>query len=56
MLIKGSKVKWNSEARDYFDQIKKYLTEASVLINPDYSKEFSIFYFASSDTLVVVFL
>jgi hypothetical protein len=27
-----------------------------VLINPDYSKEFLIFYVASSDTLVFVFL
>jgi hypothetical protein len=32
------------------------LTEAPVLINPDYSKEFLIFYFASNDTLVVVLL
>jgi hypothetical protein len=32
------------------------LTEAPVLIKPDYSKEFFIFSFASFDTLVVVFL
>jgi hypothetical protein len=32
------------------------LTEAPVLIIPDYSKEFRIFSFASFDTLVVVLL
>jgi hypothetical protein len=32
------------------------LTEAPVLINPDYSKEFLIFSFSSFDTLVVVLL
>jgi hypothetical protein len=32
------------------------LTEAYVLIIPDYSKEFMIFSFTSSDTLVVVLL
>jgi hypothetical protein len=32
------------------------LTEAPVLISPDYSKDFLIFYFASFDTVVVVLL
>jgi hypothetical protein len=32
------------------------LTEAPILIIPDYSKEFLIFSFASHDTLVVVLL
>jgi hypothetical protein len=32
------------------------LTEAPVLISPDYSKDFLIFSFASSDTVVVVLL
>jgi hypothetical protein len=56
MLRKGNEVKWTVEARDSFDQIKQALTEAPVLINPDYSKEFLIFSFASYDTLVVVLL
>jgi hypothetical protein len=56
MLRKGSEVKWIVESRNSFDQIKRDLTEAHVLIIPDYSKEFLIFYFASSDTLVVVLL
>jgi len=32
------------------------LTEAHVLISPNYSKDFLIFSFASSDTVVVVLL
>jgi hypothetical protein len=56
MLRKGNEVKWTLEARNYFDQIKKALTEALVLIILDYSKEFMIFSFTSNDTLVVVLL
>jgi hypothetical protein len=56
MCRKGNEVKWTIETRDSFDQIKQALTEAPVLISPDYSKEFLIFFFASYDTLVVVLL
>jgi hypothetical protein len=56
MLNKGSEVRWTSEARNSFEQIKKELTEPHVLISPDYSKGFLIFSFASSDTLAVVLL
>jgi hypothetical protein len=45
MLRKDSEIKWTVEARDYFDQIKKSLTEAPVLVSPDYSKDFLIFFF-----------
>jgi hypothetical protein len=31
MLRKGNAVKWTAESRNYFDQIKKALTEALVL-------------------------
>jgi hypothetical protein len=56
MLEKGNEVKWTVEPRESFDQIKISLTEAVVLINPDYSKDFLIFSFASFDTVVVVLL
>jgi hypothetical protein len=56
ILRKGNEVKWTAESRDSFDHIKKALIEAPVLINPDYSKEFLIFSFASFDTLVVVLM
>jgi hypothetical protein len=54
MLRKGNEVKWTTESRNSFDQIKKALTEAHVFINPDYSKYFLIFYFSSFDTVVVL--
>jgi hypothetical protein len=56
MLRTGNEVKWTVELRESFDQIKKALTKAHVLIRPDYSKDFLIFSFASFDTLVVVLL
>jgi hypothetical protein len=56
MLKEGNEVKWTAESRDSFNQIKRVLNEAHVLINPDYSKEFLIFFFPSSITLVVVLI
>jgi hypothetical protein len=56
MLRKGNEIKWTSESRNSFDQIKKALTKAPVLISPDYSKEFLIFSFASFDTVASVLL
>jgi hypothetical protein len=56
MLRKGNKVKWTTEPRASFDQIKKALTEAPVLTSPDYSKEFLIFSFASFDTMATALL
>jgi hypothetical protein len=56
MLRKGNEVKWTAEPRASFDQIKRALTEAPVLISPDYSKEFLIFSFASFDIVVEVLL
>jgi hypothetical protein len=56
MLRKGNEVKWTIEPRGSFDQIKRALTEAPVLISPDYSKDFLIFSFASFDTMAVVLL
>jgi hypothetical protein len=56
MLRKGNEFKWTTESRNSFDQIKKALTEAPVLISPDYSKDFLIFSFASFDTAVNCFI
>jgi ribonuclease HI len=56
MLRKGNEVKWTTEPRESFVQIKKALTEAPVLISPDYSKDFLIFSFASCDTVAAVLL
>jgi hypothetical protein len=56
MLRKGNEIKWTVESCNSFDQIKKALTEAHVLISPDYSKDILIFSFASFDIVVVVLL
>jgi hypothetical protein len=55
-LRNGNEVKWTTEPKEYFVQIKKALTEAPVLISPDYSKDFLVFSFSSFDTVVVVLL
>jgi hypothetical protein len=56
MLKKGIEVKWTTDPKESFVQIKKALTEAPVLISPDYSKDFLIFSFASFHTVAVVLL
>ena len=56
MLKKYHEVKWTTEAKKYFEKIKQALTEAPVLVSPDFSKDFRTFSFASEDTLVVVLL
>jgi hypothetical protein len=56
MLRKGNEVKWSTESKNSFEQIKKALTEAPLLISPDYTKDFMIFSFASFDTVVAVLL
>jgi hypothetical protein len=56
MFKKENEVKWTSEPKEYFVQIKKALTEAPMLISPDYSKDFLFFSFASFDTVATVLL
>ena len=56
MLRKDQEVKWTTEARASFEKIKQALTEAPVLVSPDFSKYFLTFSFASQDTIVVVLL
>ena len=56
MLKKDQEVKWTAEAINSFEKIKIALTEAPVLVSPDFSKEFLTFSFASEDTLATVLL
>jgi hypothetical protein len=56
ILRKWNEVKWTTEPRESFNQIKKALTEAPVLISPDYSMYFLIFSFSSLDIVAVVLL
>jgi hypothetical protein len=53
VLRKGNEVKWTTESRESFNQIKKELNEALVLTIPNYSKDFLIFSFDSFDTVAV---
>ena len=56
MLKKDQEVKWTAEANNSFEKIKKALTEAPVLVSPDFSKYFLNFSFTSQDTIAVVLL
>jgi hypothetical protein len=56
MLKKDAKIKWDPESRQSFEQVKRALTEAPVLISPDFTKDFYLFSFASEHTIAVVLL
>lgn len=56
MLKKDTRIKWNIEAKQYFDLVKHALTKAPILISPDFTKDFIIFSFASKHTIVFVLL
>ena len=54
MLIKDNDIKWTMEARKSFSDIKKDLTEAPILISPNFTKDFQISSFAYEHTIVGV--
>jgi hypothetical protein len=56
MLKKDTKIKWTIEAKNFFDQVKQALTQAPVLISPDYTKDFLLFSFSSEHTIAIVLL
>jgi len=56
MLKKGADFKWTAEVKKSFEEIKKALTQAPVLISLNFTKEFLIFTFASEDTIAGVLL
>jgi hypothetical protein len=56
MLKKGAEVKWTDSARNSFQDIKRAIIESLILINPDYSKTFYVFSFASYDTVAAFLL
>ena len=43
MLKKDTKIKWDSEYKQSFEQVKHALTQALVLISPDFTKDFYLF-------------
>jgi hypothetical protein len=56
MLKKDIKIKWDSESRQSFEQVKRALTESLVLISPDFTKDFYLFSFSSEHTIAAVLL
>ena len=56
MIRKGNGIKWTPEARQSFSKIKTALTQALVLISPDFEKDFQIYSFASEHTVAGVLL
>jgi len=56
MLKKDVKIKWDTESRQSFEQVKRALTQAPVLISPDFIKDFYLFSFASEHTIAVILL
>jgi hypothetical protein len=56
MLKKDTKIKWDVESKQSFEQVKHALTQSPVLISPDYTKDFYLFSFASEHTIAAVLL
>jgi hypothetical protein len=56
MLKRDNEVKWITEAKEYFEYVKKAIGEAPVLASLDYTKEFLIFSFTSEHIVAVVLL
>jgi hypothetical protein len=56
MLRKGSEIKWTSESKKFFEDIKVALTKATVLASPNFAKDFILFSFSSEHTIVGVLL
>jgi hypothetical protein len=55
-LRKENEIKWTTEARKSFDDIKRALTETPVLVSLYFSKYFMMFSFASKHTIVGILL
>ena len=56
ILKKDTKINWNAESKQSFEQVKHALTQAPVLISPEYTKDFYLFSFASEHTITAVLL
>lgn len=56
MLRKDSTLRWTVEAKQSFEAIKQALTKTTVLISPDFQKDFIIFSFPSERTIAAVLL
>ena len=55
MLRKDHEIKWTVEAKKSFKDIKQAISEALVLVSPDFNNFFLIFSYASEHTVATVF-
>jgi hypothetical protein len=56
LLKKETMFRWDEKAIKSFEEIKYVISQALVLVSPDYSRDFIIFSFASPDTIACVLL
>jgi len=56
MLKKENDIRWNLEENQSFEDIKKAISEALVLLSPEFSKDFLIFSFSSENIVEGVLL
>ena len=56
MIRKDHEIKWTVGAKKAFKGIKQAISEAPVLISPNFEKDFLVFSYASEHTVVVVLL
>ena len=54
LLKKDVAFKWGNETNRSFEYIKNAISQSSILISPDFSRDFIIFSFASQDTIAVL--
>lgn len=56
-MMKGNKTfKWSDTRKKAFGDIKDAITKALVLVHPDYTKEFIIYYYASKHTMSAILM
>jgi hypothetical protein len=56
MLRKGNEIKWNPEAKNYFEDIKVELSKSPLLASPNFTKDFLMFSFTSEHTILSMLL
>jgi hypothetical protein len=56
ILKKDTKIRWNTESRKSFEKVKHALTQAPVLIGPNYTKDLFLFSFTYEHTITTILL
>ncbi|KAH9320628.1 hypothetical protein KI387_015267, partial [Taxus chinensis] len=54
MLKKSMAFKWIAEGKERFEAIKEDISQAPNLINPDFSKDFTLYAFGDDDTIYAI--